>query len=189
MSLLDDARELTRSRATFGEGARRLSQTVLRSDAFRVLLLQRAREGLGRLRVPLAGHLLRVAQTALYGIEIGKLATLGRGVNFVHPVGIVVGGTSVVGDRVTFFGCNTLGSIHGVGYPTIEEDVIIGAGARILGAVRVGARAEIGANAVVLKDVPPDSVAVGIPAVVRPRRTAGAAQRSGLPGPGAWLPR
>ena len=172
MSLLDDAVQLTRSRATFGENASRLAETVLRSDAFRVLLLQRAREGLGLLRVPLAGHLLRAAQTALYGIEIGRYATLGRGVNFVHPVGIVVGGTSVVGDRVIFFGCVTLGSIRGVGYPTIEEDVIIGAGARILGNIRIGARSEIGANAVVLKDVPPDSVAVGVPAVVRPRHVA-----------------
>jgi len=173
IKLIDDARELTRSRASFGEEARRLGDTVLKSDAFRVLVLQRARERLGWLGVPLAGHLLRITATALYGIEIGRDARLGRGVNFVHPVGIVVGGTSVVGDRVTFFGCNTLGTVHGEGYPTIEEDVVIGAGARILGNVRIGARSEIGANAVVLRDVPPDSVAYGVPAIVRPKKARG----------------
>jgi len=82
----------------------------------------------------------------------------------VHPVGTVVGGTARVGDRVRFMGNNTVGTAKDNGYPIIENDVIVGAGARILGPVRIGARSVIGANAVVLSDVPPDSVAVGIPA-------------------------
>jgi serine O-acetyltransferase len=71
---------------------------------------------------------------------------------------------------VRFYGSNTIGTAKDDGYPTIEDDVWIGAGARILGPIRIGARSRIGANAVVVTDVPPDSVAVGIPAKIR-RRT------------------
>ena len=112
---------------------------------------------------------MRLAQTALFGIEIGKDVELGRGIYFVHTVGTVIGGTARIGDRVKFMGNNTVGTGRDDGYPVIEHDVVIGAGARILGPITIGARSVIGANAVVLRSMPPDSLAVGIPAVVRPR--------------------
>ena len=84
----------------------------------------------------------------------------------MHPVGIVVGGAARVGARVRFMGSNTVGTARGDGHPTIGDDVVLGCGARVLGPVRVGARAVIGANAVVLSDVPEDAVAVGVPARV-----------------------
>jgi serine O-acetyltransferase len=90
-------------------------------------------------------------------------------VYFVHTSGIVLGGDSRVGDRVRFYGSNTLGTVHDDGYPTIEDDVWLGVGARVLGPITIGARSRIGANAVVLKDVPPDSVAVGVPAQIKSR--------------------
>ncbi len=167
--LIDDARALAKSRETFGPHSRTLRATVLQSDAYRILLLQRWRELMQQNHIPLAGHFLRMTQTAMFGIEISNQARLGHGVNFTHPVGIVIGGNSVVGDRVIFYGNNTLGTVDNRGYPHVEDDVIIGAGARILGPVRVGARSIVGANAVVVDDVPPDSIAAGVPAKSRPK--------------------
>jgi serine O-acetyltransferase len=158
------------ARAADGEASpRSIAKVVLGSDSYRITALNRARETARALRVPLVNHALRVLQTAVMGIEIGKDVTLGRGVFFVHSVGVVIGGDARIGDRVRFYGNNTVGTAKDDGYPTIEDDVWIGAGARILGPITIGARSRIGANAVVLQDVPPDSVAVGIPARVFPR--------------------
>ncbi len=166
--LVKDAVEL--ARAASGEsGARAVASAVLSTDSYRITALNRARELARRLRVPLVNHALRVVQTAVLGVEIGKEVTLGFGVYFVHPLGVVIGGDARIGDRVRFYGNNTVGTAKDNGYPVIEEDVWIGAGARILGPIRIGARSRIGANAVVLDDVPPDHVAVGIPARIFPR--------------------
>jgi serine O-acetyltransferase len=160
---------LSLARAQSGRTDRRaLLKAVLATDSYRVTSLNRLREWATRWRVPAVNHLLRVVQTAMWGIEISKEARLGEGVFFVHPVGVVIGGDAQVGDRVQFYGNATVGSTRATDYPVIEEDVQVGAGARILGKVRVGARSRIGANAVVLQDVPPDSLAVGVPAKVRP---------------------
>jgi serine O-acetyltransferase len=168
-SLVTDAVELAKA-ATGGSDARSLAKVVFTSDSYRITALNRAREAAMSLHIPLVNHVLRVTQTAMLGIEIGKEVTLGKGVYFVHSLGVVIGGDSRIGDRVRFYGNNTVGTAKDNGYPTIEDDVWIGAGARILGPVRIGARSRIGANAVVLQDVPPDSVAVGIPARIFPRK-------------------
>jgi serine O-acetyltransferase len=159
-------------RVYFGErlGMREVVATVA-FDGSQVLLLSRVREAAVRHRVPFVGSAARRLQTSLFGVEIGRDVRLGKGVLFMHTVGVVIGGDSEVGDRVMFLGGNTIGSIRGSGYPRIGNDVIIGAGARILGAVTIGDGASIGANAVVLCDVPAGAVAVGVPAVVRPRGT------------------
>lgn len=171
--LIADALELTRARE-MSDNPGLVSAIV--TDSYRITCLQRWRELATRLRVPGLNHVLRVTQTALLGIELGQQVTLGHGVYFVHPVGVVIGGDSKIGDRVRFYGSNTVGTVRDDGYPTIEDDVWVGAGARILGPVTIGARSHIGANAVVLIDVPPDSVAMGVPAKVSPRR----APRTGL---------
>ena len=146
-------------------------RTVFSSDALAILATWRLRMFARRYHIPLLNHVIHRLQMLLWGIELGKDVTLGRGVYFVHPVGIVVGGTSRIGERVKFLGSNTVGTAKDDGYPTIEDDVTIGAGARILGPVRIGARSVIGANAVVVRDVPPDSVAAGVPArVMRQKR-------------------
>lgn len=164
--LLQDARQLARA-ASGSDDADAVKRAVLGNDSYRILALQRLREKALHSRwLPGLNHGLRVVQTAMFGIEIGKDVTLGEGVYFVHPVGIVIGGDATVGDRVRFYGNNTVGTAKDNGYPTLEDDVVVGAGARILGPITVGARSEIGANAVVLTDVPPDSVVVGIPARV-----------------------
>ncbi|SEU39552.1 serine O-acetyltransferase [Myxococcus fulvus] len=168
-ALVADAMELARA-ANGHTDAKSIAKVVLTSDSYRITALNRAREAALDYHIPLVNHVLRVAQTAVLGIEIGKDVTLGKGVYFVHSLGIVIGGDARIGDRVRFYGNNTVGTAKDNGYPVIEDDVWVGAGARILGPVRIGARSRIGANAVVLQDVPPDSVAVGIPARIFPRK-------------------
>jgi serine O-acetyltransferase len=168
---LNDARELAQV-ARGQREPRQMLDVALSSDSFQILLLQRVREQAKRWHVPVVNHALRRVQTAAYGIELGKDVTIGQGVYFVHPIGVVIGGDARVGNRVKFMGNNTVGTAKDNGYPTIEDDVIVGAGARILGPITVGARSVSGANAVVVTDIPPDSIAVGIPARVQSTKTA-----------------
>lgn len=103
----------------------------------------------------------------LTGIEIHPGATIGRRVFIDHGMGIVVGETAVIGDDCTLYHGVTLGGTSwnkGKRHPTLENGVVIGAGAKVLGPITVGAGAKIGSNAVVVKDVPANATAVGIPA-------------------------
>lgn len=100
------------------------------------------------------------------GVEIHPGAVIGRRVFIDHGMGVVIGETSVIGDDVTIYHNVTLGgtSLQKVKrHPTIEPCVVIGAGAKVLGDISVGAHSRIGANSVVVKDVPPQSVVVGVP--------------------------
>src|SRR3990170_5843110 len=111
---------------------------------------------------------------ALTGIEIHPGATLGPRLFIDHGLGVVIGETAVVGADVTLYHGVTLGGTtmaRGKRHPTLEDGVVVGAGAKILGDIVVGAGSRIGANAVVVKPVPPDSVVVGVPGevVVRSR--------------------
>ena len=110
----------------------------------------------------------------LTGIEIHPGAKIGKNLFIDHGMGVVIGETSEIGENVTIYHMVTLGgiapSINSNGqrnvkrHPTIEDDVVIGSGAQVLGPVRVGRCAKIGANAVITKDVPEKAVMVGIPA-------------------------
>ncbi|MCB0171555.1 MAG: serine O-acetyltransferase [Anaerolineae bacterium] len=102
----------------------------------------------------------------LTGIEIHPGAIIGRGLFIDHGMGVVIGETAEVGDDVTMYHGVTLGGLSGhkvKRHPTIEDGVVIGAGAKILGPIVVGRGSRIGANAVVIKPVPPNSVVVGVP--------------------------
>ncbi|MFL0246535.1 serine O-acetyltransferase EpsC [Candidatus Clostridium stratigraminis] len=101
------------------------------------------------------------------GIEIHPGAKIGKGLFIDHGMGVVIGETSEIGDNVTLYHGVTLGGTgkeSGKRHPTVGNNVIIGAGAKILGPVYVGNNAKIGAGAVVLKDVPANATAVGVPA-------------------------
>ena len=103
----------------------------------------------------------------LTGIEIHPGATIGRRVFIDHGMGVVIGETAVIGDDCTLYHGVTLGGTSwnkGKRHPTLESGVVIGAGAKVLGPITVGAGAKIGSNAVVVKDVPANATAVGIPA-------------------------
>lgn len=113
----------------------------------------------------------------LTGIEIHPGAVIGGGLFIDHGMGVVIGETSEIGRNVTIYHGVTLGGVSlkkGKRHPTIEDEVVIGAGAKILGAITIGECSRIGANAVVVKDVPRESVVVGVPGKVmhkeKPRR-------------------
>lgn len=166
-TILQDALEIARAASPDGLTAHQLARVAVLQDGFFVLALTRVSEHARRWRVPGVNRLVRLTQTALYGIEIGKDVRLGEGVFFVHTVGTVIGGNARLGARVRLLGNVTIGTAKNNGYPVIGDDVIVGAGARILGPVKIGRGAVIGANAVVLTDVPAGAVAIGVPAVVR----------------------
>ena len=101
------------------------------------------------------------------GIEIHPGATIGHRVFIDHGMGVVVGETAIIGDDCTLYHGVTLGGTtwnKGKRHPTLEAGVVIGAGAKVLGPITIGAGAKIGSNAVVVKDVPANATAVGIPA-------------------------
>ncbi|MDR7856535.1 serine O-acetyltransferase EpsC [Tissierella sp.] len=102
------------------------------------------------------------------GIEIHPGAKIGKKLFIDHGMGVVIGETAEIGDNVLMYHGVTLGGIGGEKnakrHPTIEDDVVIGAGAKILGPVTIGKGAKIGANSVVLEDIPPYATAVGAPA-------------------------
>ena len=109
------------------------------------------------------------------GIEIHPGAAIGPGFFIDHGMGVVIGETAEIGANVTLYHGVTLGGTSwnkGKRHPTLEDDVVVGAGAKVLGPIRIGARTRVGANAVVVKDVPPDSVVVGVPGRVTHRNGA-----------------
>lgn len=101
------------------------------------------------------------------GIEIHPGAKIGKGLVIDHGMGVVIGETAEIGDNVLLYHGVTLGGTgkdKGKRHPTVGDNVIIGSGAKVLGAIFIGSNAKIGANSVVLKDVPEGATAVGIPA-------------------------
>jgi serine O-acetyltransferase len=116
------------------------------------------------------------------GIEIHPGATIGRGLFIDHGMGVVIGETTIIGDDVTLYQGVTLGGTgkeRGKRHPTLEDGAVIGVGSSVLGAVTIGAGARVGAGAVVLRDIPPHTTAVGVPAraVVWRDPAAGAGDR------------
>ncbi|MBS6007670.1 MAG: serine O-acetyltransferase [Clostridium baratii] len=103
------------------------------------------------------------------GIEIHPGAKIGKGLFIDHGMGVVIGETAEVGDNVTIYHGVTLGGTgkdKGKRHPTVKDNVIIGAGAKVLGPITIGNNVKVGANSVVLKDVPDNATAVGIPAKI-----------------------
>ena len=118
------------------------------------------------------GRLVSHVGRALTGIEIHPGAAIGTGFFIDHGMGVVIGETAEIGANVTLYHGVTLGGTSwkkGKRHPTLEDEVVVGAGAKILGPITIGARTRIGANAVVVKNVPPDSVVVGVPGRVTHR--------------------
>ena len=132
-----------------------------------VVIFHRAAHAAWLARLHLVARLLSQFGRFLTGIEIHPAATIGRRLFIDHGSGVVIGETAEIGDDVTLYHGVTLGGTSldsGKRHPTLQNGVIVGAGAKILGPVVVGTNARIGANAVVLSDVPAGVTMVGIPA-------------------------
>lgn len=127
--------------------------------------LYRVAHRLHRLGVPFVPRLLSETGRFLTGIEIHPGATIGQGLIIDHGMGVVIGETAELGDDVIIYQGVTLGGTHlerRKRHPTIGDRVVIGTGAKVLGAITIGEGSRIGANSVILEDVPPNSTIVGV---------------------------
>lgn len=147
--------------------ARSRAEVFFCYPGFHVLLFHRAAHGAWNTGLKFIARFISQAGRLLTGIEIHPAAKIGRRVFIDHGMGLVIGETAEVGDDVTLYHGVTLGGVslkQEKRHPTIGNCVVVGSGAQVLGPITVGEKALIGANAVVLSDVPPGVTMVGIPA-------------------------
>ena len=149
-------------------------EILLTYGGVQALLSHRVAHVLHETGVPLAPRLLANATRVATGVEIHPAARIGDAPFIDHGTGVVIGETAQIGDNVTLYQGVTLGGTgfqRGKRHPTVGHDVVVGSGAKLLGPIEVGDRAKIGANSVVIHDVPADSTVVGNPG--HPVRVAG----------------
>jgi len=130
------------------------------------ILAHRVAHALWESQIPVAPRVIAYASRAVTGVEIHPAAKIGSDFFIDHGSGVVIGETTEIGDRVTLFQGVTLGGTgfaRGKRHPTLRDDVTVGSGAKLLGPVTVGRNAKVGANTVVIEDVPANSTVVGNP--------------------------
>lgn len=171
-----------RVRALLGSRAERIAAIVLSAE-LQVVLIYRFQAWLRQQRIPLVPILCRRLTMLLAGVSIGDSVSIGPGLLINHGQ-VIIDGKATIGPQCNVapfvtIGLNTGGPDPSLLGPTIGRNVFIGTGAKILGPITIGDNSRIGANAVVLSDVPANSTAVGIPARVIPHeRPLGPARRS-----------
>jgi serine O-acetyltransferase len=141
-------------------------EILLTYGGVQALLAHRVSHALREVGVPLLPGMLANMVKVLTGVEIHPAARIGRGLFIDHGSGVVIGETAEVGDHVTIYQGVTLGGTgfaRGKRHPTVGDQVMIGSGAKLLGPIEVGPRTKIGANSVVIHDVPADATVVGNP--------------------------
>jgi serine O-acetyltransferase len=161
-------------------------EVLLCYPGLHALMWHRLAQGLWRRQLKLLGRMVAHLSRWLTGIEIHPGAVIGRRLVIDHGMGVVIGETAEIGDDVYLYHQVTLGgtsSERGKRHPTIGHNVIVGAGAKILGGISVGDGARVGANAVVIRPVPAGTTVVGIPArpIERDRRDRGCFDPYGTP--------
>jgi serine O-acetyltransferase len=159
----DVASARTRDPAAKGVGSVEILATWAGVQA---LLAHRVASAMYRAHVPLVPRLIAAIARSLTGIEIHPAAEIGPGLFIDHGMGVVIGETAEIGADVTIYQGVTLGGTGfatGKRHPTVEDNVTIGSGAKLLGPIRVGHGSKIGANTVVIHDVPPNCTVVGNP--------------------------
>lgn len=155
--------------------ARSLLEVLFLYPGLHAIWLHRLAHWLWRRRLYFLGRAVSHLNRFLTAIEIHPGAQIGPGFFIDHGMGTVIGETAEVGEDVTLYHNVTLGGVSWEKkkrHPTVGDHVVIGAGAQILGPVRIGAHSRIGANSVVVKDVPAESVVVGVPGRVESRADA-----------------
>jgi serine O-acetyltransferase len=188
LALRDDVRAIFRN----DPAARSLAEVLL-YPGLHAITLHRAAHALWARQVPFLPRLISQVSRFFTGIEIHPGATIGRGFFIDHGMGVVIGETSEIGDWVTLYQGVTLGGTGKQGgkrHPTLEDNVVVGVSAVVLGAITIGKGAKIGGGAVVVKDVPPHSTAIGVPArvvVTRDPATGASRRVEDLPDPEAQM--
>ncbi|MDI3481100.1 MAG: serine O-acetyltransferase [Tepidanaerobacteraceae bacterium] len=152
--------------------ARSVLEVILCYPGFHAIVMHRIAHFLYNKRMLLLARIISQINRFITGIEIHPGARIGKGFFIDHGMGVVIGETTEIGDNVTLYQGVTLGGTgkdRGKRHPTLGNNIVVGSGAKILGPVKIGDNSKIGAGAVVLKDVPPNSTVVGVPgkAVVR----------------------
>lgn len=130
------------------------------------ILVHRVAHRLDRAGIPLLPRMISYLARILTGVEIHPSARIGENFFIDHGAGVVIGETAEIGDNVTLYQGVTLGGTGlepGKRHPTVEDNVTVGSGAKLLGPIRIGHGAKIGANSVVIHDVPPNTTVVGNP--------------------------
>ena len=163
--MFKNLRAIIRASVEKDPAARSSLEVVLAYPGFHALLVYYIAHRLWQWRLTLLARWLSSVGRFLTGIEIHPAAKIGQGLFIDHGTGVVIGETTEIGDNVTLYHGVTLGgtSLHqGKRHPTLGDNVIIGAGSKVLGPITIGRNARIGANAVVVKDVAPDTTMVGM---------------------------
>ncbi len=146
--------------------ARGILEIFLCYPGFQAIFLHRFTHKLWNLKLPLIPRVLSQINRTVTGIEIHPGAKIGRKVFIDHGMGVVIGETAEIGDNCLLYQGVTLGGTgknHGKRHPTLKENVVVGAGAKVLGSITVGANTRIGAGSVVVRSVQGNSTVVGIP--------------------------
>ena len=141
-------------------------EVLLTYSGLHALLFYRISHTLCKMRVPFLSRWISQVGRFFTGIEIHPGATIGKGLFIDHGMGVVIGETAIIGDNVTLYQGVTLGGTgkeKGKRHPTVGNNVVVGAGAKVLGNIKIGDNSYIGSNAVVIKNVPDNSTVVGVP--------------------------
>ncbi len=149
------------------------AEIIFTYSGFHAIMVYRIAHALNKLSVPCLPRFLSQLAKWITGIEIHPGAKISKGLFIDHGMGVVIGETTEIGENVTLFQGVTLGGTgkeKGKRHPTLGNNVVAGAGAKILGNITVGNNVNVGANAVVIRDVPDDSTVVGVPGRVAKKR-------------------
>ena len=155
--------EIIRERDPAAKG---ILEIFLCYPGFQAIFIHRFTHKLWKLKFPLIPRILSQINRSLTGIEIHPGAKIGKKVFIDHGMGVVIGETAEIGNNCLLYQGVTLGGTgksHGKRHPTLEENVVIGAGAKVLGSITVGANTRIGAGSVVVRSVKGNSTVVGVP--------------------------
>ena len=141
-------------------------EIILTYSGFHAIVLHRITRALYNAKIPFLPRFLSHVGKFITGIEIHPGVTIGKNLFIDHGMGVVIGETTIIGDNVTLYQGVTLGGTgkeKGKRHPTLGNSIVVGTGAKVLGNITIGDNSYIGANAVVIKDVPPNSTIVGVP--------------------------
>ena len=146
--------------------AKSFLEVLLTYSGIHAIIIYRVTHSLRKMGLPFFPRLISQIGKFLTGIEIHPGAQIGEGLFIDHGMGVVIGETTIIGNGVTLYQGVTLGGTgkeKGKRHPTLGNNIVVGTGAKVLGNITIGDNSYIGANAVVIKDVPPNSTVVGVP--------------------------